>query len=223
MSGRRDAGRDPRARLMSATPERCGVLLAGGGSTRFGGSPKGLAALGATRVCEYALRALSDVCDEVVIAANDPDAARWFPGHRIVPDDVAGLGALGALETALLAAAGRTTVVCAWDMPFVSAALLDECARAVEGGDSCCVPVHADGRHEPLCAAYGPSCLALVTAMLARGERAAHRLSELAGGRAWRTASQLGVERAVRTFHNINTRDDLAKAESWLDVAPAVT
>jgi len=208
---------------MAATPPRCGVLLAGGGSTRFGGSPKGLAALGATRVCEYALRALGDMCDEVVIAANDPDAALWFPGYRIVPDHVAGLGALGALETALVVAAGRTAVVCAWDMPFVTAALLDEFARAVEGGDSCCVPVHADGRHEPLCAAYGSSCVALVTALLAHGERAAHRLCEQAGGRPWHTASHLGAERAVRTFHNINTPDDLARAASWLDVAPAVT
>jgi len=207
---------------MSATPQRCGVLLAGGSSTRFGGSPKGLAALGATRVCEYALRALGDVCDEVVIAANDPDAARWFPGYRIVPDRVAGLGALGALGTALQAAAGRTAVVCAWDMPFVTAALLDEFARAVEGGDSCCVPVHADGRHEPLCAAYGPSCAPLVTGLLERGERAAQLVCERSGGRPWYTASHLGMERAVRTFHNINTPDDLVRAESWLDVVPAM-
>lgn len=208
---------------METIPQRCGVLLAGGGSTRFGGSPKGLAALGATRVCEYALRALGDVCDEVVIAANDPDAAQWFPGYRIVPDRVAGLGALGALETALLTAAGRTAVVCAWDMPFVTTAMLDEFARIVEAGANCCVPFHDDGRQEPLCAAYGPSCTTLVTTLLRDGERTAQRLAELAGASRWRTASHLGAERAVRTFHNINTPDDLARAESWLDVARAAT
>lgn len=205
---------------MLASPQRCGVLLAGGGSTRFGGSPKGLATLGATRVCEYVLRALGDVCDEVVIAANDPDAARWFPGYRIVPDRIANLGALGALDTALLAAAGRTAVVCAWDMPFVTPALLDTFARAVESGESCCVPMHADGRHEPLCAAYGPSCASLVTELLSCGERAAHLLCERAGGRPWETASHLDAETVVRTFHNINTPDDLARAESWVAVAP---
>ena len=206
---------------MSVTPQRCGVLLAGGRSTRFGGSPKGLAALGATRVCEYALRALADVCDEVVIAANDANAASWFPDHRIFPDRTAGRGALGALETALLAAAGRIAVVCAWDMPFVTAAMLDEFARIVEDGESCCVPLHADGRHEPLCAAYAASCGLRTSELLARGERAAHMLCESASGHRWPIASHLDAEHAVRAFHNINTTDDLALAATWLADVPA--
>ncbi|HYW51491.1 MAG TPA: molybdenum cofactor guanylyltransferase, partial [Gemmatimonadaceae bacterium] len=154
---------------MTGLPRRCGVLLAGGASTRFGGAPKGLAALGDRRVADGPLRALQASCGEVVIAANDDAAPTWFPEFRIVIDSEAGRGALGALETALHASDAATIIVCAWDMPFVTSALLDELAEAVEAGASCVVPVHPGGRHEPLCAAYGRQCAAATTALLKRG------------------------------------------------------
>lgn len=195
---------------------RRGVLLAGGASSRFGGQAKGLLPLGDARLADAALSALRESCDDVVIAANDHTAEFWFREHPVVRDSEVGRGALGALETAILAGDGATVVVCAWDMPFVTADILDQLAQVVERGAACCVPVHADASSEPLCAAYAPSCAAVATALLARGERSAQALWREAAGVQWFVDAMLSPARAARAFFNVNTPDDLRLAESWL-------
>lgn len=195
---------------------RSGVLLAGGGSTRFGGAPKGLAALGDQRLSDWPLQVLDSTCDEVLVAANDPAAASWFPTHRVVRDAEPGRGALGALETALAHAAYDTVVVCAWDMPFVTPEIVMALVDAVEEGASCCVPMHDDGTLEALCAVYHRRCGGLATELLRRGERAAHALMSEAAGIPWSVAQHLGLEAARRCFGNINTAEDLRDANRWL-------
>ncbi len=193
----------------------CGVLLAGGRSARFGGSPKGLLAFGGGRLADGPLRALTACCDEVVIAANDADAESWFPGMRVVRDVNPSLGALGALLTALQAGGGRSVVVSAWDMPFVTTAVLRAVVDEVSHGARCCVPQHADGSLEPLCAAYAPSCLDVAAQLLADGERAAHALCSHVHGVQWAIGQQPDTLVREHTFLNINTPDDLHRAESW--------
>lgn len=202
---------------MSHPRRRSGVLLAGGGSTRFGGVPKGLAVLGDRRLADWPLQLLDATCDEVLVAANDPAAETWFPSHRIVRDAEPGRGALGALETALRSAAHDTVLVCAWDMPFVTTAIVNSLAQLVEHGASCGVPMHADGALEPLCAAYHRRCSAVVTELLAAGERAAHALMTAAAGTPWVVAQHLGAHEAQRSFSNVNTAEDLRDATRWLD------
>lgn len=208
--------RDVRAGVIATRQPRCGVLLAGGAGTRFGGARKGLLPLGDARIADGALHALSLVCDEVVIAANDPEAENWFPGHRVINDRVPGLGALGALESALLAANGQNAVVCAWDMPFVTPRDLLSLITTVEAGANSAVPVHADGAREPLCAAYAPICAAVATRLLANGERAAHAILDQVGGVRWLIDEHLSPQDARRTFFNVNTPDDLRRAELWV-------
>jgi molybdopterin-guanine dinucleotide biosynthesis protein A len=161
-----------------------------------------------------ALHALTALCDDVVIAANEPAAFEWFPCFRVVQDATPGLGALGALVTALQAANGRTALVCAWDMPFVTATLLSPVVAAVDAGASCCVPMHASGQLEPLCAAYGPGCADVALTMLREGERAAHALHARMGGTVWRVDA--ATDAAQGAFFNVNTPDDLERAQSWL-------
>ena len=201
---------------MTQPPQsRCGVLLAGGVSARFGGAPKGLMPFGDARVADFPLRALQAVCREVVISANDPRAADWFPGHRIVGDTLPGRGALSALETALLAGDGHTVVVCAWDMPFVSAALLESLVAVVEGGAACCVPQHVDRQLEPLCAAYATRCTPTATRLLAEGERAAHRLVEACGGAYLPIPAVADAADLPHPCFNVNTAAVLERASVW--------
>jgi len=202
--------------VTSAPLPRCGVLLAGGNSERFEGGHKGLAPLGSHRLGDYALRALTAVCDEVLVAANDPDAITWFPLHRTVADLLPGLGGLGGLETALRAANGRLLVVCAWDMPMVTAAVLRELISAVDDGASCAVPQGADGRLEPLCAVYGPQCHAAAVSLLETGERRAQALVAATDGCVMTIGSTRAAADDAHTFFNVNTRHDLQIAERWM-------
>ena len=163
---------------MSAVERSCvGVLLAGGAARRFGGQPKGLARLDGVRIADRVLAALRGASATQLVIANDPGAAQWFPGERIVADETPGLGPLGGLMTALHAAAGAPILVVAWDMPFVTTELLCELRRRGEAGARAVVPVHGtDGWAEPLCAWYPPSALPTCRALLEAGARRAGAL-----------------------------------------------
>lgn len=154
-----------------------GVLLAGGAARRFGGRPKGLARLDGVRIADRALSALRGASSTQLVIANDPAAVGWFPGELVVADETPGLGPLGGLATALHAAGGSPILAVAWDMPFVTAALLSELRRRGEAGARAVVPVHGgEGWAEPLCAWYAPGVLSTCRALLAAGARRAGAL-----------------------------------------------
>jgi molybdopterin-guanine dinucleotide biosynthesis protein A len=109
--------------LTDAGPVR-GAILAGGGASRFGGRPKGLEMVGGERVLDRVAEVLASALGvPPILVANAPDAGSWRPDLRVVTDVRPGLGALGGIYTAVLAA--PAPVVCvAWDMPFVTPALV---------------------------------------------------------------------------------------------------
>lgn len=151
---------------------RCtGVILAGGGATRFGGLPKGLERVGGRRIIDRVADALRAATDDLLLIANDPRAGDWLPGVRVAGDLRPGEGSLGGLHAALAHAGGAVLVV-AWDMPFVSGALLRRLRALGESGFDAAVP-ESDSRRgvEPMCAWYAPPSLAAIERALDRGDR----------------------------------------------------
>lgn len=191
-----------------------GVILAGGGATRFGGRPKGLELVGGARILDRLVAAFTEALGrEPLLVANAPDAPSWRAGLRVVADARPGLGSLGGIYTAVLE--GPAPVVCvAWDMPFVSPALIQRLAEGLAQYDA--LLPESDGRRgvEPLCAAYGPACTAAIAASLDRGDLRAigfHRDVRV-GTLPLDEVRHLGDPE--RLFFNVNTADDLAKAEA---------
>ncbi|MCC6317833.1 MAG: molybdenum cofactor guanylyltransferase [Gemmatimonadaceae bacterium] len=194
--------------------DRCiGVIMAGGGSTRFGGRPKGLERVGRARLIDRVADALRTCCDDLLLVANDPEAERWIPGVTVRRDVRPNEGGLGGLHAALTHAAAPVIVV-AWDMPFVTGALLQR-LRTCDPTADAVLPWSPGPRGvEPLCAWYAPACLPVITRCLDAGERAMvgfHHLVRLT----------VLPEGEVRTFGdpselflNVNTTDDLARAQA---------
>lgn len=208
---------------MTLRPRPAGAILAGGQATRYAGRPKGLEAVGGRRIIDRVASALSAVCGELLLVANAPDAGDWLPGVRTVGDVRRDQGSLGGLHAALHHAGGAVLVV-AWDMPFVPPALLERLVAA--GADADIVVPESDSRRgvEPMCALYGPACLAAIEASLDRGDRRvvsffdALRVTRLPAAEVARFGDP------ARLFMNVNTPDDLALAESHaaLHAAPPV-
>lgn len=196
---------------------RCtGVILAGGGATRFGGAPKGLERVEGRRIIDRVAAALRMVSDDLLLVANAPEAHEWMPGLRVVPDLRTGCGALGGLHAAL-AQAQTDILLVAWDMPFVSATLLGEMRRIGESGTLDAVLPESDGSRrgvEPLCAWYSRRCLPAVERALDAGDR------RVIGFHDDVRLQRLPLERVrdfgdpARLFANVNTREDLAAAET---------
>lgn len=197
-----------------------GVILAGGGASRYGGRPKGLERVHGERMIDRVATALREASDDLLLIANVPDAATWLPAVPTLGDLRMGEGALGGLHAALAHAAARrpdaAVLLVAWDMPFVTGALLRELRRVGEQGADAVLPESDSSRRgvEPLCAWYGPRCLAAVEATLERGDR------RVIGFHDQVRLVRLTVEQVTafgdpaRLFHNVNRPEDLAEAES---------
>jgi molybdopterin-guanine dinucleotide biosynthesis protein A len=201
-----------------------GAVLAGGRNTRYG-DHKALAEVGGVPIAARAARALDEAgCRPVVLIANEPGvyAPLELPQR---PDARAGLGPLGGIHAALLWARDEGlpgAVVVAGDMPFAAPGLLRELARgAAAPGVDAAVPESPGKRGvEPLCAAYGVSCLPAVEAAIAGGggrivgfyERIVLKRMDAA------RVARFGDPRVL--FRNVNTPADRAAADRLREAAP---
>ena len=191
-----------------------GAILAGGGATRYGGRPKGLEVVGGKRILDRLVEVLTEALGEApLLVANSPTAAEWHPGLRVVPDVRPGLGALGGLYTAIVAAPAPVVLV-AWDMPFISPPLIRALAAGLESHDAF-LP-ESDGRRgvEPLCAAYGPACRAAIENCLDQGDLRAVAFHQAINTGILPLAMVRELDDPTRLFFNLNTPDDLPEANA---------
>jgi molybdenum cofactor guanylyltransferase len=140
-----------------------GVVLAGGDGRRIGGD-KAMVELEGRPLLLYPLAVLRAVLDDVAVVAKqstllppvDAEVAIWLeadePRHPLV-----------GVAHALRCARGRSVVVVAGDMPFVTRGLVAALARERARGAVAVVP-RASGRLQPLCARYDPRALAALVA-----------------------------------------------------------
>ena len=150
------------------------------------------------------------VVSRLVFQGDDPALHRAFPDLSVWADPDPGQGPLGALVAALQRVGGEPVLLLACDLPFVTAALLQGVAAALEGYDWA-VPVHA-GRSHPLCAAYSPAVLPVADALLRQGRRSMHSLLESPGLSGCRIVPDPTWGDPDRLFFNLNTPEDLAQA-----------
>ncbi len=129
----------------------------------------------------------------------------------MIRDVEPGHGVLGGILTAVETLGSALCV--AWDMPFVPPELLVTLGSLLAGCDAA-VPESGSRRGvEPLCAAYGPACGPAIRAALTRGEaRAVGFHADVRVARLPREAVLQYGEPDV-LFFNVNTPDDLARAE----------
>jgi molybdenum cofactor guanylyltransferase len=198
---------------------RCvGALLAGGTAARFAGMPKGLAVIDGLRIADRAMVALRGATDRQIVIANDERATRWFPNVPIVRDAEPGLGPLAGLHTALKAAEGAAVLVVAWDMPFVTSALLAALRELGEAGASAAMPAHGSpSMLEPLCAYYSPEALAACERLLSNGERRAHALFDaLPSARRLEGAALAALGDPSWLLRSVDTTESLVALGGWL-------
>lgn len=127
------------------------AILAGGQGRRLGGIDKANLRVGSGTIIETQLTLLRRLTPYILIVAND--MTRFADaGAPVVPDAIAGGGALGGIHSALVHAPVDPVLVIACDMPFLTAPFLAHLVAALGPADAV-VPRTARGRH-PLCAVY---------------------------------------------------------------------
>ena len=190
-----------------------GAILAGGRSRRLGGLNKAGLILrpGSASVLDRQLSRLSRVVDRTVIIASD--AQRFADaGVPVIADLLPDAGALGAIYTAVHAAATDRTLVIACDMPFVSEPLL---AHLVDVGRTVDIAIPRTARgYEPLCATYSRRSAVELRRLIDENRFRLSDVARIPGLNVREIARDelktFGPEEVL--FFNLNTPDDYARA-----------
>ena len=193
-----------------------GAVLAGGAASRYGGAPKGLVTVGGRRILDRVIDSVQTVTGSPpLLIANAPDAASWRADLRTVPDTRPGFGSLGGIYTAVVAAPGPVLCV-AWDMPFVPEQLLRALVEGATAGNYDAFLPESSGRRglEPLCAVYDASCGPAIARRLDQGDLKAISFHSDVRVGILSLAEVAKFGDPVELFFNVNTPDELARAEA---------
>ena len=197
-----------------------GIVLAGGGSRRMG-AEKCAVDLGGRTLVQRVVDAVGAVADEVVAVTGrgrPPPLLRCPQPLYHAVDGVTDGGPLVGVLAGLDATSAPVALAVACDLPFVRPELLRLLAKRAEAGARFVVPVH-EGQPQLLCSAWRGDATAALRARVEAGERTVSAMldvldAELVPPEAWREADPDG-----RSFVNVNTPDDLARARASLDDA----
>jgi molybdopterin-guanine dinucleotide biosynthesis protein A len=188
-----------------------GVVLAGGLSRRMGRDKAGVPLAGRPLVA-HALDRLRPQVGALAANANAPLPEGTAPGTVVVPDARAGFpGPLAGIEAALVFGQAMGALLVATvpvDAPFLPPDLVARLASGL-GTDDLATIAATNGGNHPVVALWKIEALASVSRALDDGLRAVRDLL----ARLPHAAVQFEDEEA---FANINTPEDLARAEARL-------
>ncbi|MCA0044454.1 molybdenum cofactor guanylyltransferase MobA [Celeribacter litoreus] len=195
-----------------------GLILAGGDGTRLGGVDKGMVELAGLRLMERVIDRLAPQCATLAISANgDPKRYSEF-GYPILPDGASEsqgplAGVLAGLDWA--AAKGfKAIVTVATDTPFLPENLVTRLATVSqpEGFGIAVTEEEGEQRWHPTFGLWPVTVRDDLRAALARHQRRMQQFAESKGA----VPVLFDGPGADTAFFNINTAEDLAKAESLL-------
>ena len=208
--------------IILAAPKHAGMrdrnmlsiaIQAGGQSSRMG-RDKALVPLMGKPLIEHVLERISGLSDEILITTNRPRDYAYL-GFPTAQDSSPGAGALAGLKTALQASLGERVLVLACDLPFVSKELLKHLIGLSDQADVT-IP-YRNGKYEPFVAVYAKTCVAAIDESLKAGEMRMISFYPLVKVLALDEQKIAALDPDGLSFFNINTPDDLSKAERILN------
>jgi molybdopterin-guanine dinucleotide biosynthesis protein A len=207
--------------------KRTAIILAGGQSLRFG-SNKALALLaGKPLVCHVAER-LSRIADEtlVVIGRRErrDDYVAVLPSlTKVMNDNQGGKTPFNGIVTGLQAASSEYALICACDVPFVNERVIELLFQRASGVDAA-IPKWNEGMIEPLEAVYRAASTLQVArkTMAVSGQRLKVMIDGLPHVVYVSVEEEVSkLDSDLRTFFNVNSREDMETAEQMLRKVPS--
>ncbi len=189
-----------------------GVILAGGKSQRMG-RDKLFLKTGGVSLFERVYRVLNPIFDDLIVIAN---TANQLPSYdvRVYPDLIPNRGALGGLYTGLKYASKESVFCFAADMPFLNSRLIrymmekDTEAQVI-------IPETPDGL-QPLHAIYAKTCLKPIEHLISKSNLKIVDFLMEVNVIYVSEGEILKYDPTLKSFLNINTEEDLRRAEAML-------
>jgi molybdenum cofactor guanylyltransferase len=182
------------------------AILAGGQGTRLGGVDKGLIPLQKIPLVQHVINRIEPQVENIIISANQNLEIYADFGFAVFEDDLSDFaGPLAGILKALQQSQSDWLLTVPADSPFIAADLAQRLSRHVQ--DNKIIIAHDGERLQPTFALIHKSMESSLTDFLQQGERKT---------RVWMLQQPhtiVDFSDQADTFININTEDDLKKAE----------
>jgi len=191
-----------------------GVILSGGLATRYDGIQKALLRVGGVRILDRIYRIYTELFEEIILVTNIAEKfLEW--DLLIVPDLFPVRSSLTGVHAGLFFMSNPFAFVSACDTPFLKKEIVETVIENIEAHIDMVMPQTAAG-FEPLCAAYSKRCLDPAQQHLEQD-----KLKIIDAFRKCRikTISEKILREKdpdLQSFFNINTPDDLKRAEEMV-------
>ncbi|MFA9501653.1 molybdenum cofactor guanylyltransferase [Natrinema sp. H-ect1] len=206
---------------MSLESDRSAVVLAGGGSTRFGDADKAVADLAGTPMVRRVVDRLEPVVDEIVVNCREEqvpaleDALAGGPDPSFAVDPVPDRGPMAGIMTGLRATTGEYAAVVACDMPFVDPALIAHLFERAAGREAAVPRVDGEWFQTTQAVYRADPMTAACERALERGDRrVVEPLSDL--DYVVVEDDEIREYAPLETFENLNTREEFEAAAERL-------
>ncbi len=177
------------------------------------GQDKRFLTVGGTSVFDRTLGVLERTFAETIVVLAEPVDSLDVRRCRVVYDLIPNAGSLGGLYTGLMASSQQRIFAVACDMPFLNPDVI----RFMVSFDMTADVVVAElaGRFQPMHAVYSHKCLPFLQSMADRGDLKIQNLflKEELRVAVLGSSELAALDLGLRSFQNINTPEDLARAE----------
>jgi molybdopterin-guanine dinucleotide biosynthesis protein A len=193
---------------------RSAVILVGGEARRANGKEKYFFTYQGKTFIERLIESLSQVVDEIILVARDPEQCKRFnaiQGVRCITDIRTGTGPIGGLHAGSLAARGEEIFVSACDMPCVDPLVITHLFNGINGYDAA-IPCWNRDMLEPLHAVYKRSAL---VSYLEKHDSLSLRSMVKDLNTYYVPINEIqAIDHELTTFTNINKIEDLERINS---------
>jgi len=192
-------------------PSVTGVILAGGQNTRFSGTNKALIRVGEKCILDRIYDVFSDIFEEIILVTNDPiQYLEW--DLNIVTDLFPIRSSLTGIHTGLFYMTASYAFFAACDIPFLKKGLVETILSHIEPGVDIVIPQTSKGL-EPLCSVYSKKCLKPVEHQLVKRAFKIRQVFQKVRVKKLPETILRENDPDLISFYNINTHDDLARAQ----------
>ena len=188
-----------------------GVILAGGKNSRFSGKNKALVHIGGKRILDRIYEVFTILFDKIILVTNDPvQYMEW--DFDIVTDIFPIRSSLTGIHTGLFYMTTPHAFFAACDIPFIKKELIEILLESVEPSIDIVIPETSKGL-EPLCSVYSKRCLKPIEEQLEKQSLKIERMFQKVRVKKISEDILRTIDQDLLSFSNINTPDDLARAE----------
>jgi molybdopterin-guanine dinucleotide biosynthesis protein A len=190
-----------------------GIILAGGKGSRINKNKSLIMLPDGKTLLHKCVNSLSKVLTKIVIVTNQKEL---YPDYdaRVVEDLIKDKGPLGGIFTGLSYSTTHCNFVIGCDMPFPQTRLIELLLQECDDYDV--VIPETGGEVEPLFAVYSKNCLPVISDHLRKGDLKIRNIFEKLKVRMIREKEIDQVDPQHLSFFNINTAEDLKRAQAML-------